>query len=64
MKWNENKNENENELAPLPPFLYKAIGYLKGPGNRTAKFHNHCEIFACTVFHLQNQQKFDLGKLK
>ena len=51
---------NENEPAPTP--FYKAVEQLKGPGSRTAKFRNYCEIFACTVSPLQNQQKFDLGK--
>ena len=42
------------------PF-YKTVGQLKGPLEAKepldAKFRYDCEIFACTNFHLQNNNK-------
>ena len=61
----EGRNEqNEHEASPPPPpppLFIKLLEQLKGPWkSKGCRMPN----FACTWFHLQNQQKkIDLGKL-
>ena len=53
-----NMDGNENEA---PPF-YRAVGEPKGPGQLEGQIFPLLRNYCCSVFQLQNHQKFDLGK--